>query len=273
MTAGVSSPSVSPWSGDLELITSAAMAAGRRALDFFGKEPEVWWKHEGRSPVSAADFAANDILKEHLLTARPHYGWLSEETDDDESRLHRETVFVVDPIDGTRAFINGRKVWCVSVAVVHRGRPVAAALYAPALDELFTAILHGPALKNGDPIEVSAPAEGALRRLAASEDLVRNLDPAYRPLVERMPHVPSLAYRLAMVADGRLEGTIVKVNSHDWDLAAADLILDRAGGKVAGLSGNPLFYNRATVRHDVLCAASNAELGPLLQAARGLDGH
>lgn len=273
MTVGASSPSVSLWSGDLDLITAAATAAGQRALDFFGKDPEVWWKHEGLSPVSAADFAANDILKERLLTARPDYGWLSEETDDDESRLHRETVFVVDPIDGTRAFISGRKVWCVSVAVVHRGRPVAAALYAPALDETFTAHLDGPALKNGAPIAASTLADGGIRRLASSEDMMRGLDPAYKTLTERMPHVPSLAYRLAMVADGRLEATIVKINSHDWDLAAADLILRRAGGQVVDLAGSPLFYNRATVRHDVLCAASNAELDALLSAAQNIAGH
>lgn len=273
MTAGASSPLASPWSADLDLITAAATVAGQRALEFFGKDPEVWWKHEGRSPVSAADFAANDILKDRLLKARPDYGWLSEETDDDESRLHRETVFVVDPIDGTRAFINGRKVWCVSVAVVHTGRPVAAALYAPALDETFTALLDGPALKNGVPIAASTLAGEGVRRLASSEDMIRGLDPAYGSLTERMPHVPSLAYRLAMVADGRLEATIVKTNSHDWDLAAADLILERAGGQVVDLSGNLLSYNRATVRHDVLCAASNAELGPLLRAAQGLAGH
>ena len=119
------------WISDLELITMAAKAAGERALSFFRKNPDVQWKNEGRSPVSEADYAANDILKEKLLTARPNYGWLSEETDDDEARLGCDTVFVVDPIDGTRAFIAGKEVWCVSVAVVHLGRPVAGVLFAP----------------------------------------------------------------------------------------------------------------------------------------------
>ncbi len=127
------------WLRDLELITTAAMAAGEKALGFFRKNPDFRYKNEDRSPVSEADYAANDVLKERLLAARPNYGWLSEETDDDEARLGCETVFVVDPIDGTRAFIAGKDVWCVSVAVVHEGRPVAGVLYAPALIELYQA--------------------------------------------------------------------------------------------------------------------------------------
>lgn len=146
---------VQDWGQDLELILDAARQAGEIAHGFFGRSPEVWWKNEGRSPVSAADFAANDRLLNLLLTARPNYGWLSEETDDDVARLSCETLFVVDPIDGTRAFINGEKTWCVSVAVVHRGQPVAGVLVAPALDEEFCAVKDGPALKNGQPITVT----------------------------------------------------------------------------------------------------------------------
>src|SRR6218665_2643841 len=127
------------WQDDLELIRDAAAQAAEIAHGFFGRSPEVWWKNEGRSPVSAADFAANDRLQSVLLKARPNYGWLSEETDDDPARLSCETLFVVDPIDGTRAFINRENTWCVSVAVVHRGRPVAGVLAAPALGEEFYA--------------------------------------------------------------------------------------------------------------------------------------
>ncbi len=137
------------WTADLDLLVGAARLAGARALDFFRKGPEVWWKNGGRSPVSAADFAANDILKKELLSARPNYGWLSEETDDDAGRLDCETVFVIDPIDGTRAFIAGKDIWCVSAAVVHRGKPVAGVLFAPSLGELFTASAGGPAPRPG----------------------------------------------------------------------------------------------------------------------------
>jgi len=115
------------WAEDLDLIRAAASAAGEVAMGFFGKSPEVWYKNENRSPVSAADFAANEKLAQMLRAARPNYGWLSEETEDDAARLGCETLFVVDPIDGTRAFIAGLDTWCVSVAVVHRAVPVAGA--------------------------------------------------------------------------------------------------------------------------------------------------
>ncbi|MBB5571606.1 MULTISPECIES: 3'(2'),5'-bisphosphate nucleotidase CysQ [Rhizobium] len=250
---------------DLDLIVEAARQAGDIALSFFRQSPEVWWKNEGRSPVSAADFAANEKLAAILRPARPDYGWLSEETDDDAERLSHETLFVVDPIDGTRGFLSGLELWCVSVAVVTNGRPTAGVLYAPALEELFVATADGPALKNGKPIAVSDRPEHDIHRLAAGEDMLSGFDPDFRKTVERAKHVPSLAYRLAMVADGRLEGTIVKRNSHDWDVAAADLILERAGGALVDLFGHPLNYNRADVSHGELCGASSARLPEFLR--------
>ncbi|OCP00243.1 MULTISPECIES: 3'(2'),5'-bisphosphate nucleotidase CysQ [unclassified Ensifer] len=266
-------PSGADWTADLELIRAAAVVAGETALGYFRKGPDVRWKNEGRSPVSEADLAANDVLKTRLLAARPDYGWLSEETDDDQSRLSRDTVFVVDPIDGTRAFIAGKELWCVSVAVVHRGQPVAGILYAPALDELFEAGAGRAALRNGTPISVREAKAGETLHLAAAEDTIGKFAPAYRSAVARVPHVPSLAYRLAMVADGRIDGTLVKRNSHDWDLAAADLILAEAGGALVDLDGKALSYNRSTVIHGVLCAAARPLLPGLIAASRSLEPH
>jgi myo-inositol-1(or 4)-monophosphatase len=249
---------------DLALIRKAAREAGDIALGYFGRSPEVWWKNEGRSPVSAADFASNDRLQTLLLGSRPGYGWLSEETDDDAQRLSRDTLFVVDPIDGTRAFINGEKTWCVSVAVVHRGKPVAGVLYAPALQEEFCACVGGPALKNGVPISVSAENPGALRQIAVAEDMLGQFAPDFRQTLNRIRHVPSLAYRLAMVADGRIDGTVVKRNSHEWDLAAADIILERAGGRLVDLDGHRLIYNRQAVTQGVLCGGAEHVLESLV---------
>ncbi|NTJ41464.1 3'(2'),5'-bisphosphate nucleotidase CysQ [Agrobacterium larrymoorei] len=251
------------WRSDLDLILDAAREAGRVALKFFRNDPEVWWKNGGHSPVSAADYAANDILEKMLRSARPDYGWLSEETTDDQERLSRNTLFVVDPIDGTRAFIGGKDTWCVSVAVVHKGRPVAAVLVAPAFEEEFTAVPDAPALKNGKPLSV-ASSQGGIIQLAAPEDVIAKLPVDFRGSVRRVAHVPSLAYRLAMVSDGRIDGTLVKPNSHDWDLAAADLILQQAGGSLVDLDGKPLIYNRSSVSHAALCAATNEVLPTLL---------
>jgi myo-inositol-1(or 4)-monophosphatase len=252
------------WQSDLELIADAARQAGAVALSFFNQSPEVWWKNEGKSPVSAADFAANEILESLLRKARPDYGWLSEETEDSAERLSRETQFIIDPIDGTRGFLGGQKLWCVSVAVVHKGRPVAGVLCAPALDEFYEAVAGGIALKNGEPIRVSEPDRQTPMRFAIAEDVLHAFPPAVKNRIERIRHVPSLAYRIAMVADGSIDGTFVKRNSHDWDLAAADLILERAGGRLVNLDGTALTYNRDDVRHGELCAGSQPLLNELL---------
>lgn len=272
-TTDMTAAAIGHWQADLDLITRAALAAGEKALTFFRNDPDVSWKNGGHSPVSEADYAANDILKDMLLKARPTYGWLSEETDDDATRLSCETLFVVDPIDGTRAFIAGMNVWCVSVAVVHRGRPVAGVLFAPALSELFQARIGGTATKNGSPIAVEIQTEGNDLRVASAEDMVKRLATPYRTGVSRVAHVPSLAYRIAMIADGRIDATIVKTNSHDWDLAAADLILECAGGALVTLDGVVLSYNRPNVRHKVLCAASADALPALIAASGALEGH
>jgi myo-inositol-1(or 4)-monophosphatase len=112
---------------DLDLLTRAALEAGQLAMTFFRRNPQAWAKLGG-SPVTEADMAVDTLLRTGLLAERPDYGWLSEETADDLSRRERDTIFVVDPIDGTRGFIEGDDRWCVSVAVVHAGRPVVGAL-------------------------------------------------------------------------------------------------------------------------------------------------
>jgi myo-inositol-1(or 4)-monophosphatase len=127
---------------DLALLRAAALRAGGLAMTFFRRNPTRWAKLGG-SPVTEADMAVDALLRTNLLAERPHYGWLSEETADDPARLGRDAVFVVDPIDGTRGFIDGDDRWCVSLAVVRAGRPAVAVLYAPAREELYTAVRGG----------------------------------------------------------------------------------------------------------------------------------
>lgn len=240
---------------DLELLREAAIAAGRVALGFFRNDVEVFWKNDGASPVTAADHAANDVLKTRLLAARPDYGWLSEESEDDVSRLGASRVFVIDPIDGTRAFMTGRETWVVSAAVVEAGRPIAGVLFAPALDELYLADTSGRVEKNGETIRVAAGAAGGRFTVSAADDVMSHLDPDLRARTEKVGRIPSLAYRLAMIADGRLDATLVKPDAHDWDLAAADLILANAGGVLGDAVGDPIVYNKADPSHGLLVAA------------------
>lgn len=262
-----------PWKADLDLITEAAQEAADAAMQYFGNAPQTWWKNDGASPVTAADYAANDILIDRLRKARPDYGWLSEENEDDGERLNRETLFVVDPIDGTRAFMNGRKTWCVSVAVVHRGRPVAGVLAAPARDEIFTATLTSPARRNGAVILARPIENGETIEISASGDSLSKLPDDFRARAHRVDHIPSLAYRLAMVADGRIHATLVRPNSHDWDIAAAHLILQRAGGQLLDMKGNTVQYNGVLISHGVMCAAHKNGVRLLFDAASGAFGH
>ncbi len=259
--------------GDLALIRAAAEEAGRLCLDYFRRDPDVWYKQHGRSPVSEADIAVDGLLRQRLAAARPTYGWLSEESGSDDDRIGRDTLFVVDPIDGTRSFIAGGEVWCVSVAVVHRGTSVAGVLVAPATGEVFAAHAHGPAEKNGRAISVAGPpGDGGRILLAAPARLADGLPDDLRSCAS-VGHVPSLAYRLAMVADGRLHATLVRENANDWDVAAADVILRRAGGSLLERDGTPVAYNRPDTRHGVLMAGSGAILPRLTAALAGIFGH
>lgn len=249
---------------DLALIKDAAREAGAIAMRHFRQDTEVWMKG-GTSPVSAADIAVDDFLRRELRAARPDYGWLSEETADTEDRLSARRLFVVDPIDGTRAFIDGRRTWCVSIAIVEDGSSRAGVLECPARKELYEASEDGPPLRNGEPISVAAVRSRP--RIAGPKAMIRLLPESLRA-DGMLPHVPSLAYRVAMVASGELDGTLIKPNAHDWDLAAADLILQRAGGGIRNESGAPIRYGGVDSRHGSLIAATGALL-PQLQALMG----
>lgn len=253
---------------DLALISDAAHEAGEIAMRYFRKDPDVWYK-SGASPVSEADIAVNTFLHTKLRQARPDYGWLSEETVDDSSRLEGKAVFVVDPIDGTRAFVNGDDVWCVSIAVVLDGRTIAGVLACPAREEFFASGLDGSAIRNNQLIQVARPDNRV--QIAAPENVLRRLPEEFMRGRERARHIPSLAYRIAMVADGRLAATLIRPHSHDWDLAAADLILHNAGGAIVDTDGAPLLYNRNEVTHGLLVAAPTGFLPAIHEALSGID--
>ncbi len=252
---------------DLALIRDAAREAGQIAMRHFRNDPDVWMKN-GTSPVSAADIAVDTFLRDTLLAARPDYGWLSEETVDNPERLAARRTFVVDPIDGTRAFIQGRKTWCVSIAVVEAGAPLAGVLECPAKEEFYEAVGAGPALLNGAEIRV-APA-GAAPRVAGPNAMLERA-PSWMRGGPDIPYIPSLAYRIAMVASGALDATFVKPNSNDWDLAAADLILRRAGGRLVERDGAMPLYASADPRHGALAAGSGRLLDEMTHIIATMD--
>ena len=244
-------------------LAAAVREAGALALKTFRGNPRSWTKG-GTSPVSEADLAVDALLRERLLAIRDA-GWLSEESEDDAARLARSEVWVVDPIDGTRAYLAGSPDWAVSAALVDAGRPVAAALYAPASDELFLSIAGHGATRNGAPIAVSSGDQLAGARFSGPKRRLEILT-AIEPRVETAPRVPSLALRLARVADGALDGALAAPNSHDWDLAAADLLVHEAGGVMTNLIGQSLSYNKPRPIHGALVAAGRARHAVLLDA-------
>ncbi|MEL6737036.1 MAG: 3'(2'),5'-bisphosphate nucleotidase CysQ [Pseudomonadota bacterium] len=262
---------------DLDLIADLAAEAGQIALRYFNKDPQVWMK-EGDSPVSEADFAVDTFLKENLLKARPDYGWLSEETDIDDHRLQAQRTFIVDPIDGTRGFINGMSQWCVSIAIVENGRPYAGALDCPVLKEQHLAAAGMGARINGSQCKArvlrdskeGAPEDGKKTIcLTGPRSFQTRFDKDVPHTVVKDPFVPSLAYRIAMVACGQTDVAVARASAKDWDLAAADLIAHEAGAMLTGLDGQPLQYNCQDVRHGALVCAHRTHQNEMLDYVRG----
>lgn len=240
---------------DLALLTDAARAAGDIALRYFKNAPKVWEK-QGEGPVTEADIAVNDMLISRLRTARPTYGWLSEETPDTEERLDCEHLFLIDPIDGTSAFIAGDSSFSHSFAVAHNGVVTAAVVYLPAKDRLYAASLGGPVTCNGQPIQCSTRASAQGATLLTPKI---NLDPELwtGPVPEVTRHFrASVAYRLCLVAEGAFDGMISLRQAWEWDIAAGALIASMAGAAVTNRLGDALHFNAETPRSNgVLVAA------------------
>lgn len=243
-------------------LAASVREAGALALSMFGTPIKNWIKGTS-SPVCEADIAVDQLLRERLRAAEPGFAWLSEETADDPVRLEARHVWIVDPIDGTRGYLASKPDWAVSAALVEDGRPVAAALFAPATDEFFLAIAGRGATRNGEAIAV-APGSGLENlRTAGPKNFLEKVAPLAPPFTV-VPRIHSLALRLARVAQGELDAAIAGGNSHDWDLAAADLLVHEAGGALTPLGGGPLMYNRPVPRHGMLVAAGRDRHAGLL---------
>ena len=245
-------------------LADALREAGKIALKTFRGELRSWTKDHD-SPVSEADIAVDSFLRARL--SRPDTGWLSEESADDLTRLNTERTFIVDPIDGTRSYIAGREDWSIAAALVDKGRPVAAAIYVPALDEIYVGSAGGGATRNGVRIHATSGASMEGARIAGPKNYLERIQPIV-PGAVAMPKIHSLALRLARVADGQIDAAFASVNARDWDLAAADLLVHEAGGTLTGASGEPLVYNLHNPVHGALIAAGRARHEALINLLR-----
>ena len=217
-------------------------------------EAEIEWKGDG-SPVTEADYAVNAFLEPRLKALWPGAAWLSEESADDPARVSARHVIIVDPIDGTRGFARGDRHWAVAIALCEAGRPICGIVHAPALEETYSAAAGRGATLNGRLLRVRSDALlQADMRLTCPGNLAKALAKAGVSMSFE-PKIASLALRIVKVASGVYDAGFALRDSHDWDLAAADLVLTEAGGILADLDGRPLIYNKADPVHGVLTAA------------------
>ncbi len=242
---------------DLPFLIEAAEKAGDIASQYSGPNAKRWDKPDGAGPVTEADLAVDAYLLETLMAQRPNYGWLSEETEDNTARCHKSCVFIVDPIDGTRSFAEGSRTWAHSIAVAQDGEVTAAVVYLPQRELMFVAAKGEGARCNGEPISVSQRNELTGASVLATKN---NLDPMHWrdgdvPAIERA-HRPSLAYRLARVAQGHYDAMLTLRPSWEWDIAAGDLLIREAGGISTTRSGEALKFNNLIPQLDGVIAAN-----------------
>jgi myo-inositol-1(or 4)-monophosphatase len=240
---------------DTALLVGQLREAGDIARHYFVGKYKSWNKSHG-NPVTDADIEIDNFLRQKLLAARPPYGWLSEETTDDPVRLLRKRVFIVDPIDGTYGFLKHRPDFTIVAAIVENGRPVAGAIYNPITDDMFEATKGQGARKNGAIVQVSARSNFEGAQFLAEKKV---MDPARWanpwPNSIRIETRASAAYRMALVAAGEFDAMISLSPKSDWDVAAGDLIVHEAGGRVTTREGDTLFYNGEKPEHrSVICA-------------------
>lgn len=255
---------------DLALLAQAARAVGPIALSFWKAEPKAWDKPGDAGPVTEADLAVNDALRNMLTTARPDYGWLSEESEADASRLDARHCFIIDPIDGTRAFIAGQAGFAHSLAIAEGDRIVAAVVHLPAMDLTFTAHADGPALLNGQPIRPADAGIQGARVLTYKSATEPEHWKDGKPPPFRREFRPSLAWRLCLVAEGRFDAALSVRHVWEWDIAAGSLIAERAGAVATDRHGGPMRFNSARAMVDGMIVA-----GPRLHSeiAAGMIRH
>lgn len=244
----------------LPLLEDTAREAGALALGHQRAGVEAWSKKD-TTPVSEADIAVDTLIKERLRTAQPTYGWLSEETKDDPARLSKSRVFIVDPIDGTRAFLKGKPEWVISIALVEDEAPIAGAVFNPVTDEMFTATADTPTRLNGETVNVTARENLEGCHMVAFPDMFPRPEwPTPWPIMD-IRQRNAVAYRMALVAGGLADAMVSLSFKHEWDTAAGALLVTRAGGRVSDHLGARLRFNQPSPRGRSVIAA-----GPALHA-------
>lgn len=242
------------YRAELAVAEQAARDAGVAVMELFKGKFDVREKSKN-NPVTSADLEANRIIHSAIEKNFPNDGWLSEEDQDDARRLSLSRVWVVDPIDGTKEFIEGVPQFAISIGFVVDGRPQVAIVFNPAKERFYQAAAGQGAFLNGAAMRVTERAEinGAQLLVSRSEPQKR-----FQVFVDRcaLRPVGSIAYRLAKVADGAGDGTLTFRNIHEWDICAGVLLVEEAGGKAVDGDGNLMMFNRQSPKHKGVVAAN-----------------
>jgi myo-inositol-1(or 4)-monophosphatase len=254
---------------DQALLIDAVEAAGDLAMSYFGRGLTGKQKSDN-SPVSEADLAVDRFLKDRLTSGRSDYGWLSEETADRPERLNARRVWIADPIDGTRAFLAGKTDWTISVALVEDGEPVLGTVLNPAKSEFFIARRGEGAWLNGRAIEVSVREHIKNSRIIATKGFLQRKSWSEPWPPTQTVWANSVAYRMALIAAGEADSTISLTGKSEWDLAAATLLVQEAGGKVTNAKGASLRFNQPVTRIDGLISANPKLHEALIRRMRDL---
>jgi len=249
------------YSEELAVAEEVAREAGTAIMGLFKGKFDIREKSKN-NPVTTADLEANRIIREKIQKAFPNDGWLSEEDQDNRDRLARSRIWIVDPIDGTKEFIEGVSEFAISIGFVVEGRPQIAIVHNPAERYLYKAACDEGAYLNDRPIKIRArkQVDGALLLLSRSEPQKR-----FQVFIDHCSIKPvgSIANRLAKVAAGDGDATITFRNIYEWDICAGVLMVEEAGGKVVDGEGNTMTFNRELPKHHGVIAANASLTGGL----------
>ena len=268
--------------GELEIAVRLARQAGKAIMECYQEDLPVERKAKNE-PVTAADRIADGLISAGLRAAFPSDGLLTEESEDDLSRLDKERVWIVDPLDGTTEFIGRTGEFAVQIALSINAEPVLGVVYQPIKGQLFHAVQGQGAYHvcNGKKVRlgVSAVSEPANMRLVASRSHYTGFVEAARQSlgISTVNRVGSVGLKVALVARGVCDLYLATTISKEWDICAPHALLIEAGGILTNLCGEPLVYNKPDVAECLGLAASNGQahawivdaLAPLLDRFEG----
>jgi myo-inositol-1(or 4)-monophosphatase len=260
---------------DIAIMEEAAIAAGKVIMKYYREGEQVANSAEVRekslnNPLTEADLEADRLLRQMLLDARPDYGWLSEETVDSSTRLGKKRVWVVDPIDGTKEFIIGLPQFAVSIGLVEDGKPIAACVHNPAVNELFLAELGKGTTLNHQAVNTTPRSQLTGSSCLASRSETKRGDWDCFKTEFALTMMGSIAYKLAMVAAGRYDLTFTLTPKNEWDFCAGELLVTEAGGQVTHKDGTFCQYNKEDPRVRSLLVSNGTLHSDLLKRLKDI---